>query len=147
MISSGRRKLGGAVGCVAIVGFLSVALLAVPAGAWYEPANTQQSYWSPGPPPGSSSYNDCYVTTANGIAYNLPYAQIYPLNGYGSICTWGEAYLGTVLNGTVLYYASQGSANNWWIPNGLSGWAVGSATYYSENTYAVVEGWEASWLG
>ena len=50
---------------VAAVG-LSGAIIggtAAIAGAWYEPQNDQQSYWSPGPPPGNQSANYCYVTT------------------------------------------------------------------------------------
>jgi hypothetical protein len=127
---------------VASIGFASVA------GAWYEPANTQQSYWSPGPPPGSSSYNDCYVTTANGVAYNEAYAEQYLVYGYGSICGYSNFVVTTYDNGYITAGSQgHGTENTWAYSWGVSGTSVYAANYATYNIYAVPATWEASWRG
>ncbi len=140
---------------VTVATALGVALLAsVPAGAWTQPANTSQSYWAPGPPPGSSSPYDLYATTANGTAFGSPFGQGYCLYGFGSNCA-SAASLGAWPDQVTLYAGSGGTINPYYADcdrnttctaSGPSGWGVVSVYYTMYSPYVGVQ-WEASWLG
>lgn len=150
------RHGAGAVGAAAVMAAVLVGALlpAAPAGAWTQPANTQESYWAPGPPPGSQSPLDIYATTANGTAFGEPFGQGYCLYGYGSDCA-SYNQIGGWPDQIVLYAGSGGSIypyynycnyNTTCTDPGPVGWGVISVYYTMYNPY-FGEQWEASWLG
>jgi hypothetical protein len=117
------------------------------AGAWTQPADQEESYWSPGPPPGSEATNDCYVTTENGIFDTAPFANLFDLNGYGSQCQVGYSQVvaynsGYEVNGPAI----QTNPNQWGDSTYLSGWTVAAANYGACGP-EYCSYWEASWLG
>jgi len=149
-------RSAGAVGAVAVlVAILAGALLpATPAGAWTEPANTSQSYWAPGPPPGSQSPWDIYATTANGVAFGVPFGQGYCLYGFGSTCAnynqiggWPDnVTLYAESGGQIFPYYKSCNDNTTCTDSGPTGWGVVSVYYVMYDPIVGVE-WEASWLG
>jgi hypothetical protein len=137
-----------AFGMIALLIAVTVALPSAPAGAWTQPANTQESYWAPGPPPGSASPYAVHATTMNGIAYGSPYAQGYCLYGYGSICENELVYLYAYSAGNPISgFACAASFNTTCTAPGFAGWSVLTAYYYMWNVYDIEVSWEASWLG
>jgi hypothetical protein len=132
---------------------VSILALMIPTAAgatnWTQPANEQESYWSPGPPPGNSNANECYVTTENGIAYGAPYGEIYPLDGYSSYCQEAAVELYWTINGNYYEKGPQYvySPNQWDTLFGGSGGAVVAVDYCSWDTTYIEQCWEASWLG
>jgi hypothetical protein len=147
-----RAKLGWRVfGAILASAVLTLALPTA-AGAWTQPANTQWGYWSPGPPPGSSNYNECYVTTGNGIAFNYPYGQIYPLYGYGSYCVQAGVELFWGVGGNDYETGPAYGFQNAWedlFPAGGAGYGgdVLGVEYCSWDVTYIEECWEAGWLG
>jgi|GEM_PF-6063459 len=100
----------------------------------------------PGPPPGTSS-SACYVTTANGIAFGEPFAQIYRLNGFGSVCELMIAVLTFLITGSRSGAVATGGPNTTWTAAGWPGGDVDQCYYTAYNAYFYSTHWEASWLG
>jgi hypothetical protein len=142
------RRVLGQVGVVAAIAIAVVIAVPTVAEAWYEPANTSQSYWSPGPPPGNSNANECYVTTANGVAFGEPFGQMYVLDGYGSYCAEGAIQLYWTVNGNYYVKGIQylGTNTTSTLAGGAGGGVV-AVDYCSWDTTGIEECWEASWLG
>lgn len=130
-----------------------VLATASPSGATYygvtyhQAQNTIYSYWSPAP--GAAQFIDyCYVEEAMGIAYGQPYAEIFPLSGYGSDCSsdgtsWFEF---EVCRTTCFWVALKSSLplNTWstiWGPAGDAPDQVEIQTAYAAN-----EADNATWI-
>jgi hypothetical protein len=117
------------------------------ASAWTSPANTEETYWIPGPP--GSADTGCWVGSENGIAYGAGYGELYPLWGLGSECEpENSAQMYYDLNGSYGWgnYASD-CQNTWCISWGPSGSSVVWVYYSACNIYYYCPNWEASWLG
>lgn len=133
---------------VIVVGALLVAplaLMASPAGAWTSPYNTPETYYMPGPPPGSY-LSACAVTTLNGANGSTAISYIEGEYNSYSLCYFIQTQVVYYNGGPVGGPWNYGYYNDYVQSLAPGPYSDIGGNFNACNVYSYCQEWSTSWI-
>lgn len=151
-MSLNRPRLWSALAASICAVTIALSLSSV-AGAfttsWVSPFNVQETYYMPGPPPGTYQYGGgCLAGSLNGGGTNFAEAYLYPWNNVYSICTWGVAQVVFAQGGSVFNGPATPAGRNLRSFSAVGGTGVADigGNFGACSTNGLCRSWQTSWI-